>query len=124
MEILLHPNPIPQLLAKIIRKAWDHEPSQRPKVMEMLSDLKNLYDCYVPNGTSPKVRPKGESDDIPSFALSSTTNNQKPNSNKEESIFGLPEDSEKLTLDNISVIHTLRPFEDGHKAHQAKNALN
>lgn len=123
MEILINPNPIPQVLSKIIKKAWDHEPSQRPKVMEMLSDLKNLHDRYVPNGTSPKVRPKGESSDIPGLTLSSTTNNQKLKSTKVESTFGLPEDCEELTLDNIStipVIHTLRPFEDGHKAHQVK----
>ncbi|CAG8694174.1 676_t:CDS:2 [Cetraspora pellucida] len=104
MDIIIYPNPIPQELAKIITKAWNHEPSQRPKVMEMLSDVKNLYDHYAPKGTSPKVCPKGNSDDIPGFDLTSAiNNNQRSNNNNRESTY-LPEDCETLTLDNITTI--------------------
>ncbi|CAG8523645.1 5347_t:CDS:2, partial [Scutellospora calospora] len=98
MEIFIYPHPIPQILAKIIKKAWNHEPSQRPKVTEMLSELKDLYERYVPNGTSPKVCPKGENDDIPvpGFTLPSATSNQRSNSihskNNSENTFSLPED--------------------------------
>ncbi|CAG8774038.1 4213_t:CDS:2, partial [Cetraspora pellucida] len=70
-----------------------------------------------------KSIPKDNSNNIPSFDLTLViNNNQRSNSNR-ESIY-LPKDCEILTLDNIttiSSIHTLRPFEDEHNAHQAKS---
>ncbi|CAG8731899.1 13447_t:CDS:2, partial [Racocetra fulgida] len=51
-----------------------------------------LYDNYVPKGTSPKVCPKGEGDDIPGFDLTATINNNQRSKNDNRESTYLPED--------------------------------
>ncbi|RIB02233.1 hypothetical protein C2G38_899377 [Gigaspora rosea] len=107
-KIMLDPSPIAQELFRIIKQAWNHIPSERPKVMNVLTALKEAYEKYA-QGASPMIFPKHVSDNnIPSYNLSSNINiNEVPH--------------EDCSLDNIPAIKTLIPFEMGYKAHQEKN---
>ncbi|CAG8779715.1 21078_t:CDS:2, partial [Gigaspora rosea] len=73
-KIMLDPSPIAQELFRIIKQAWNHIPSERPKVMNVLTALKEAYEKYA-QGASPMIFPKHVSDNnIPSYNLSSNIN--------------------------------------------------
>ncbi|CAG8563955.1 28804_t:CDS:2 [Dentiscutata erythropus] len=99
-KLLLDPSPIAQELFKIIKQAWNHNPSERPQVMNVLSTLKEAYEKFVPKGASPMILPKHISDsNIPSYSLSPNMN-EGPHSD-ERNFEKLPEDYKRLSLDNI-----------------------
>ncbi|CAG8481509.1 2383_t:CDS:2, partial [Cetraspora pellucida] len=56
LKIALCPSEIPNELAKIIKKAWQDEPSARPSDLEVQLKLKELYERF--QETSPQIRPK------------------------------------------------------------------
>ncbi|CAG8604706.1 12942_t:CDS:2 [Racocetra fulgida] len=74
-KMLLDPSPIAQELFKIIKQAWQHNPSERPKVMNVLTTLQEAYEKYVPKGASPMILPKNISDNnIPIYNLEGNKN--------------------------------------------------
>ncbi|KAF0411892.1 kinase-like protein [Gigaspora margarita] len=116
-KIMLDPSPIAQELFRIIKQAWNHTPSERPKVMNVLTTLKEAYEKHVPKGASPMIFPKQINDNnIPSYNLSSNIN-EGPHSDG----YNFEKFPEDCALDNIPAIKTLIPFEMGYKAHQEKN---
>ncbi|CAG8479813.1 14961_t:CDS:2 [Dentiscutata erythropus] len=62
LKIALCPSEIPNELAKIIKKAWQDEPSARPSDLEVQLKLKELYERF--QETSPQIRPKDPYCDI------------------------------------------------------------
>ncbi|CAG8548318.1 1758_t:CDS:2 [Gigaspora margarita] len=105
LKIALCPSEIPNELAKIIKKAWQDEPSARPSDLEVQLKLKELYERF--QETSPQIRPKDPHCDI-----------EIPYVELTESEIEMPCD---LTDYSIPPIQTLMPFEDGIKEHKAKN---
>ncbi|KAF0435296.1 kinase-like protein [Gigaspora margarita] len=105
LKIALCPLEIPNELAKIIKKAWQDEPSARPSDLEVQLKLKELYERF--QETSPQIRPKDPHCDI-----------EIPYVELTESEIEMPCD---LTDYSIPPIQTLMPFEDGIKEHKAKN---
>ncbi|CAG8660231.1 21184_t:CDS:10, partial [Cetraspora pellucida] len=47
LEIAFHPSPIPRELAKIIKSAWEEDPSSRPLDLELQLKFNELYNKYV-----------------------------------------------------------------------------
>ncbi|KAF0541056.1 kinase-like protein [Gigaspora margarita] len=116
-KIMLDSSPIAQELFRIIKQAWNHIPSERPKVMNVLTTLREAYEKYVPKGTSPMIFPKHVSENnISSYGPSSNVN-EGPHSDGNY----FEEFLEDSSIDNIPAIKTLIPFEMGYKAHQEKN---
>ncbi|CAG8713491.1 2271_t:CDS:2, partial [Dentiscutata heterogama] len=125
LENTLCPSPIPKELYKLIIRAWDDEPSARPSDMEMQHALKDLFQEHVfYKGVSPHIRPKKvDSNDVPNLELSSNfqekvcISNDPQQPNKQ---FEAPDDCDCFNLE-IPMIQPLIPFEEGIKAHKARD---
>ncbi|CAG8490716.1 14242_t:CDS:2 [Acaulospora morrowiae] len=50
-------------LTKIIRRAWQDDPDKRPSYLEVRTKLKDLYENYATNDTSPEILSKRMLDD-------------------------------------------------------------
>ncbi|CAG8833965.1 40103_t:CDS:2, partial [Gigaspora margarita] len=110
LEHTLSPSPIQKELYKLIKRAWEGEPSARPSDIEMQQKLKDLFQEHVfYKGISPS---RNFNDNV-----YVSTDSIKP--------FEVPDDfddCDELNLGNftIPIIQPLIPFEDGIKAHKAK----
>ncbi|CAG8517489.1 3458_t:CDS:2, partial [Scutellospora calospora] len=120
--MLLDPNPIAEELFKIIKKAWEHNPSERPKVMEVLTTLKEAYEKYVPKMTSPMIIPKNISDNnIPYYNLSPIMDDGKCTYKTEFDFEKLPEDTKREKAKHYSRLAALKNYP---KAIELLNKLN
>ncbi|CAG8684115.1 21072_t:CDS:2 [Dentiscutata erythropus] len=68
-KITLDPSPIAQELFKIIKQAWNHNPSERPQFMNVLSTLKEVYEKFENN-------PKDYSEIIKYIKMSADNGNE------------------------------------------------
>ncbi|KAF0426246.1 kinase-like protein [Gigaspora margarita] len=123
LEHTLSPSPIQKELYKLIKRAWEDEPSARPSDIEMQQKLKDLFQEHVfCKGISPHITPKKVYNDVPKLDLSRSFQDKVNISTDSNKQFEAPDDCEELCLDNITIpmIQPLIPFEDGIKAHKAK----
>ncbi|CAG8539646.1 15539_t:CDS:2, partial [Dentiscutata heterogama] len=116
LDIVLHSSPIPRELARIIKSAWEEDPSSRPLDLELQLKFGELCNKYVFSNNAQDNR-------MLDFELHRNRNSSHliPQSFN-GSLFDVSNGVDTINSDSSSTsIQTLTPLEDGLRAHKKKN---